>query len=717
MTVVSFGLIVDVDGPVGLGALRHPARSLRRLVGIGPEERAVLGMAGVAQLLTRAFPGLPVVYLTAAPAPLVPAVRRVLRVDGFPPGDLRGRPGTGLLRGAVQHKRAVLDEVLGQDPERRWVLVGDDTGPDPALFAYAASLHRVAAVAVQQLGDEDPELLARIAQRAGDIPVVRGRTGEELIPGLTAVLELEAQGVADWFLTDGERGNPGTDLRPWTEGNAVRPRVHGRDYLTALGEAVRGAGEGDAVLLGGWRGDAEQLLDGIPAGDALAAAAGRGATVRGLLWRSHSRLLGYSWRENAAFADRVGRGGGRVLLDHRVVSFGSHHQKFAVVRHRDEPADDVAFVGGLDIAASRRDDAEHGGDPLTRPFADVYGDTPPWHDLQVELRGPAVRDVEETFRERWADPSPLVRAPWRVLHDTRHGHPRQADPLPPALPDPPPAGRAAVQLLRTYPWRGQHLRFAPYGERSVARGYAKALSRAKRLVYVEDQYLWSIDVAAVFTAALHREPDLQLIAVVPPFPDQESPLEVPAAMLGQYAAMEMVLRAGEDRVQVLTLENEEGTPVYTHAKLCVVDDVWAGVGSANLNRRSWTHDSELTAAVLDEERDPREPVDPGGLGDGARRFARELRLTLLREHLGREAGEDDDLLDPVHAARAVRDAAAALDAWHEQGRQGPRPSGRLRAHDPLPSPPRWLQPLVGAFYRAGFDPDGRPLGMRLRRTF
>ena len=55
--------------------------------------------------------------------------------------------------------RGVLDEVLGQDPERRWVLVGDDTGPDPALFAYAASLHRVAAVAVQQL---DNDLLAPV---------------------------------------------------------------------------------------------------------------------------------------------------------------------------------------------------------------------------------------------------------------------------------------------------------------------------------------------------------------------------------------------------------------------------------------------------------------------------------------------------------------------------------------------------------------------------
>ena len=115
-----------------------------------------------------------------------------------------------------------------------------------------------------------------------------------------------------------------------------------------------------------------------------------------------------------------------------------------------------------------------------------------------------------------------------------------------------------------------------------------------------------------------------------------------------------------------------------HAKLCIIDDVWAAVGSDNFNTRSWTHDSELTAAVLDSERDPRAPTDPGGLGDGARRFARELRLTMLREHLG--VDEDDDLLDPERAADTVRKSAAELDAWHDGGRHGPRPAGRLRSH-------------------------------------
>ena len=43
-----------------------------------------------------------------------------------------------------------------------------------------------------------------------------------------------------------------------------------------------------------------------------------------------------------------------------------------------------------------------------------------------------------------------------------------------------------------------------------------------------------------------------------------------------------------------------GYPIYVHAKLCIIDDEWAKVGSDNINRRSWTHDSELACAVVDE---------------------------------------------------------------------------------------------------------------------
>ena len=46
----------------------------------------------------------------------------------------------------------------------------------------------------------------------------------------------------------------------------------------------------------------------------------------------------------------------------RVRTGGSHHQKLVVIRYRDRPQDDIAYVGGIDLCHSRRDDAEHLGD-------------------------------------------------------------------------------------------------------------------------------------------------------------------------------------------------------------------------------------------------------------------------------------------------------------------------------------------------------------------
>ena len=65
---------------------------------------------------------------------------------------------------------------------------------------------------------------------------------------------------------------------------------------------------------------------------------------------------------------------------------------------------------------------------------------------------------------------------------------------------------------------------------------------------------------------------------------------------------------------------------------------------------------------------------------------------------------------------ALDASAAALDAWHESGRQGPRPPGRLRPHraERMPFFTRlWATPV----YRLLDDPDGRPLKLRLKKSF
>jgi phosphatidylserine/phosphatidylglycerophosphate/cardiolipin synthase-like enzyme len=529
---------------------------------------------------------------------------------------------------------------------------------------------------------------------------------------------------ADWLLSQEERGNARTvlddghpDGTAWSTGNLVRPLVHGGPYFAELAAKIAATGPGDLIYFTDWRGDPGERLTGEAGSEVetlLSAADQRGVDVRGLVWRSHWDALSFSGRENRSLGERLQAHGAEVLLDMRVRTGGSHHQKLVVIRYAERPADDIAYVGGIDLCHSRRDDAEHAGDPQAQPMAEVYGPHPPWHDAQAAISGPGVHDVETVFRERWLDPTPLTRQPLRRLRDRLAGDDVSPDPLPEQAPPPPavPGGTHVLQLLRTYPnlRHGRDHPFARGGERSVARGYSKALARTDELVYIEDQYLWSREVAQAFADALRRSPRLRVVAVLPQRPDQSTPLSRVPQDLGRETAVALMTEAGGDRVTFYGLENHAGTPVYVHAKICVMDDCWATIGSDNFNRRSWTHDSELSAVVVDTE------------GGDHSAYARRLRLTLAAEHLDREvtaATLDTVMADCVGAeqmADAFAASAARLQAWHDGGGRGPRPPGRLV---PLPRPPisplarLWAWPL----YRAVLDPDGRPRALRRSGEF
>jgi phosphatidylserine/phosphatidylglycerophosphate/cardiolipin synthase-like enzyme len=226
------------------------------------------------------------------------------------------------------------------------------------------------------------------------------------------------------------------------------------------------------------------------------------------------------------------------------------------------------------------------------------------------------------------------------------------------------------------------------------------VARAERVVYVEDQYFWGHDVAECFETSLREHSELRVIVVIPLVPDIAGVNRVPQ-YLGRERAIARLANVAPGRVAAYGLENQAGTPVYVHAKVCVVDDIWASTGSDNFNRRSWTHDSELSAVVLDAD------------------YARDLRLTLAAEHLDRlpevaERGLHEVMAD-CHDAATMFDlyaeSAARLEAWHAGGRAGDRPPGRLR---PIPLPPLSRVTRMWATFPLDVvhDPDGRPAPLR-----
>src|SRR5215203_227466 len=257
-----------------------------------------------------------------------------------------------------------------------------------------------------------------------------------------------------WLLSAEERGNPHTTLPAWTEGNLAEPLLHGSTYFDRLVEEVRSLNAGDHLFFTDWRGDPDERLreDGPTVVELFTEAVKKGVCVRGLVWRSHMSRMSLNKEANRALDQEIEHGGGKVILDQRIRRLGSHHQKLVVLRHDEAPEKDVAFVGGIDLCYSRRDDAEHRGDPQGLPMASAYGPNPPWHDVQLMIRGPAVSVLDTVFRERWDDPnSPDEDHPIAWIHDKLHHTRLHADPLPPQLPPPPECGPHFVQNLRTYP--------------------------------------------------------------------------------------------------------------------------------------------------------------------------------------------------------------------------------------------------------------------------
>ena len=460
-----------------------------------------------------------------------------------------------------------------------------------------------------------------------------------------------------------------------------------------------------------WQGDADERSPASPGSEVvevLGRADERGVDVRGLIWRSHWEKLNFSASENRLLGRQLQARGAEALLDMRVRTGGSHHQKLVVIRYRDRPRATTSPTSAASTCATRG--ATTPSTSATRrplEMAPEYGDTPPWHDVQAAITGPAVYDVETVFRERWEDPTPLTRHPVYWTQDRLLRMDMTPDPLPAQAPPPPPpeGGTHIVQLLRTYPnlRRGRDYPFARGGERSVARGYTKALARAGSLIYIEDQYLWGQHVGDVFTEALRRNPDLHVIAVVPLFTDQDGrPGPHPADARPRAGDAADDRRGARTGWRSTGSRTTQGTPVYVHAKVCVIDDIVGhhrlgqlqppvvdprlrAVGRRGRPARRRPQSLCPPAAADPRRRAPR----PGGRrrlaarGDGGlRRRARHVRGVRTRRRAPSTTG-----------TTAARSASGRRDAC----------AGCSR-----PSPDCSSVPCVTVPYLCLHDPDGRP---------
>ena len=195
--------------------------------------------------------------------------------------------------------------------------------------------------------------------------------------------------------------------------------------------------------------------------------------------------------------------------------------------------------------------------------------------------------------------------------------------------------------MRTIP-ENVYERSLPRGDFSLLESYVGAIRSAERLIYIENQFLWSSEIVALLAEKLRDPPhdDFRVIVLLPVTPNDGADVS-----RGQVAAL---IHADDDNARFLACSVYARTgrlrdPIYVHSKVAIVDDRWLTIGSANLNEHSLFNDSEVNVVSHDPA------------------LARDTRLRLWSEHLELPIEEIDGDPTAVFEERWERISEEQLD--------------------------------------------------------
>jgi phosphatidylserine/phosphatidylglycerophosphate/cardiolipin synthase-like enzyme len=514
-----------------------------------------------------------------------------------------------------------------------------------------------------------------------------------------------------WFLTFGAGpGFPpvarheGSAVGASTDGNLVTRLIDGKEYMKVWRDAIAAltVAQTGELYHAGWRFEGVRTLGhSVPASNALdlmKAAVVAGVAVFPMICRNPMTLAFNS----ATVAWLIANGVTNARLDNRFPLTGSNHQKFAVFK---SAAEQFGMLGSIDISKTRWDDDAHASSTPTVPHPDrdpTFGK--PTHDTGVKVNGPAVADIENTFRERWNDSS----------RDGSIIPPKAPGLFPPPVPplittpvsSPGVAGTTAVQALHTYGRTTAYFGYSwsPVGEFTVWAAYLKAIQTAATYIYIEDQYFLPFGYQEVGTPPVghafctspaatpgERNTDIvfQLgeaikrgvrVAVLVPSNAEDSThvYQKHQRDLGYHylTGVAAGLPAGATGKFVMATLHNGTEAIYVHSKLMICDDEYLAIGSTNVGQRSMTFDSELHIGAV----------------DGVSTIVKDFRKALWAEHM---------TVPPA----GLDNPTTAYTAFVTSTNSAP-PTGRLRPY--VADPPGTAAPWGHKFMIDKIDPYGGP---------
>lgn len=427
--------------------------------------------------------------------------------------------------------------------------------------------------------------------------------------GARPLLDLPAsEKKKHWFPP--QTRHAGANLQDHTTGNDVTPLVDAENIFPAWRDGIVGLTNNHAnaqLFHSGWIMDDITITQGTKLRPLLKKLTDKTDDVYAALsdhWTNAS--------QNREFANSLGID--TAAVDSRYPDLGSNHAKYTVFA---DGTDDFAVVGSADFWTPALAVRTH----------DTLGGQ---HEFSVELRGPAVADVQQSFLNRWNDPTrdDTKGNLWHPVEKSTVGsflgpYDVWTEKTPPELDanttTTRTTGTHAVQVLQTfgidhddetYSWAN-----GSGGEFTVWAARLRALSKATDYVYVEDQYFVPFGVPgttfyklamkaghkwAPFTLLRERiEAGVDVFVVTNPELDGKfADTAAYARTEGLVELRDAAKKPDSGRFVVATLEVNSKV-VNTHAKLLLCDDEYVALGSANFNRRSATNDGELQLGIVD----------------------------------------------------------------------------------------------------------------------
>ena len=211
----------------------------------------------------------------------------------------------------------------------------------------------------------------------------------------------------------------------------------------------------------------------------------------------------------------------------------------------------------------------------------------PVHDVSIYLEGNAVEHLEEFFVELWN-----YLSDQRMNGECKISENRIKEAASPPLNDYKIDASLRMENEPLQIVRSITPGTVNKGEKGILEAYRKAISNANDFIYLENQYFTNKYIMGALKEALDNNPDLQLIMLINEVPD------VPTYKSWQQYGFEFIgLNLKEDilkhpQIGVFTKwsgrsgDLNELKNCYIHSKVAIVDDIWATVGTANLDGSS-----------------------------------------------------------------------------------------------------------------------------------